>query len=115
MKGVLPLANFIVSFLRTIFRLVLGLFVFILAAVLLAATIALVLGAVVWGLLTGRRRTTQDHWGRFQQSTASAVWRRYRRTTVGSGNTGGYAKTVEVEDVAYRDANPRPSPNSSKH
>jgi hypothetical protein len=114
MKGVLPLANIIVSFFRTISILVLGLFVFVLAIVVLVAAIALVLGAVVWGLLTGRRTTARDHWGRFQQSTASALWRRYRRTTVGSGNTEESAKTVDVEDVAYRDVNPPPSSNSLK-
>ena len=114
MKGFLPLANIIVSIFRTISILLLGLFVFVLAIVFLAAAIALVLGAVVWGLLTGRRTTARDQWGRFQQSTASAVWRRYRRTTVGSGNTEESAKTVDVEDVAYRDVNPPSSSNSLK-
>jgi len=101
-------ADFVARLFRTVFMLALGLFVLGLAALLLLMTLALVLGSVVWGLLTGRRTTARDQWGRFQQSAASTVWRRYRQTAAGPGSTAERADTVEVEDVVFRDVNAPP-------
>jgi len=101
-------ADFVARLFRTLFMLALGFFVLGLAAFLLLVTLALVLGSVVWGLLTGRRTTARDQWGRFQQSAASTVWRRYRQTATGQGRTAERADTVEVEDVVFRDVNTPP-------
>ena len=103
------MADFVARLFRTAFMLALGLFVLGVAAFLLLVTLALVLGSVVWGLLTGRRTTARDQWGRFQQSAASTVWRRYRQTASGPGRTTERADTVEVEDVVYRDVSAPPS------
>lgn len=103
------MADFVARLFRTLFMLALGLFVLGLAAFLLLVTLALVLGSVVWGLLTGRRTTARDQWGRFQQSAASTVWRRYRQTAAGPGRAAERADTVEVEDVVFRDVNAPPS------
>lgn len=106
------MADFVARLFRTLFMLALGLFVLGLAAFLLLATLALVLGSVVWGVLSGRRTTARDQWGRFQQSAASTVWRRYRQTAAGPGRTAEPADTVEVEDVVFRDVStPSPSPD----
>lgn len=102
------MADFVARLFRTLFMLALGLFVLGLAAFLLLVTLALVLGSVVWGLLTGRRTTARDQWGRFQQSAASTVWRRYRQTAAGPGRAAERADTVEVEDVVFRDVNAPP-------
>jgi hypothetical protein len=101
-------ADFVARLFRTLFMLALGLFVLGLAAFLLLVTLALMLGSVVWGLLTGRRTTARDQWGRFQQSAASTVWRRYRQTAAGPGRTAERADTVEVEDVVFRDVSAPP-------
>ena len=102
------MADFVARLFRTLFMLALGLFVLGLAAFLLLVTLALVLGSVVWGLLTGRRTTAHEQWGRFQQSAASTVWRRYRQTAAGPGRAAERADTVEVEDVVFRDVNAPP-------
>lgn len=102
------MADFVARLFRTLFMLALGLFVLGLAAFLLLVTLALVLGSVVWGLLTGRRTTARDQWGRFQQSAASTVWRRYRQTAAGPGRAAERADTVEVEDVVFRDVSATP-------
>ena len=103
------MADFVARLFRNAFMLVLGLFVLGVAAFLLLATLSLVLGSVVWGLLTGRRTTARDQWGRFQQSAASSVWRRYRQTAAGSGRAAERSDIVEAEDVVFREANPPPS------
>ena len=106
-------ADFVVRVFRTVFMLALGALVMALVVCLLLATLAWVLGRVVWGLLTGRRTTAQEQWGRFQQSAASTVWRRYRQTAAGPGRTAERADTAEVEDVAFRDVN-GPSPGQDR-
>lgn len=107
------MADFVARLFRTAFMLALGLFVLGVAAFLLLVTLALVLGSVVWGLLTGRRTTARDQWGRFQQSAASTVWRRYRQTAAGPGRPAERADTVEVEDVVFRDVT-KPQPGQDR-
>ena len=101
-------ADFVVRLFRTVFMFALGALVMALVVCLLLATLAWVLGSWLWGALTGRRTTARDQWGRFQQSAASTVWRRYRQTAAGPGRAAERADTVEVEDVVFRDVNAPP-------
>jgi hypothetical protein len=112
LKGSPAVADFGARLLRSLFMLALGLLVLGLAAFLFLFTLSLVLGNVLWGLLTGRRTHARDQWGRFQKSAASAVWRRYRQSTGGPGRAAGRADTAEVVDVDFRDGSaPSPGPD----
>ena len=102
------MADFVARLLRTVFMLALGLFVLGLAALLLLVTLALVVGSVVWGLLTGRRTTAREQWGRFQRSAASHVWQRYRQSAAGTGANPGRDRTADAQDVDFRDVTPPP-------
>lgn len=103
------MAHFVARLFRNVFMLALGLFVLGLAALLLLVTLALVVGSVVWGLLTGRRTTAREQWGRFQRSAASHVWQRYRQSAAGMGtNNPGRSRTADAQDVDFRDVTPPP-------